>query len=142
MKAAGNIPKIFFIYLAVFLCGVVLIPSPGQAAGKRSGNHGLNIHTKVKGDRWREVVQGHITKVRKDGIVMDGQFFSFSGAGLRDEHEAPLSYTDIYPGLRADVVYDAGSIEKIIIFNLSRPLVIKDMRFIQQERSKALRKRR
>jgi hypothetical protein len=141
MRAAGNSARIFSVYLAAFLCCVVLVPSSSRAAARRSGKHGLNIHTKVKGDPSREVVQGQITRVREDGIVMDGQFFSFSGAGLQDEQGAELSYTDIYVGLRAGVVYQAGRIEKIIIFNLSRPVMTRDMRFIQQERSRTLQRK-
>jgi hypothetical protein len=141
MRAAGNSARIFSLYLAVFLCCVVLIPASSHAAGKRSGKHGLNIRTKVKGDPLREVVQGQITEVREKGIVMDGQFFSFSGARLQDEQGAELSYTDIYPGLRAGVVYEAGRIEKIIIFNLSRPLMTRDPGFIQQERSRTLKRK-
>jgi hypothetical protein len=138
MKTSGTTARISSCCLAVLLCCMVLTPSPGYAAAKRSGRHGLNIHTKIKGDQWSEVVQGQITAVRKDGIVMDGQSFSFSGASLQNEQGTVLSYTDIYPGLRAGVVYNAGRIEKIIIYNLKRPLKTTDQRFIQQERSRTL----
>jgi hypothetical protein len=141
MRAAGNSARISFVYLAAFLCCVLLVPASGHAAGKRSGEHGLNIRTKVKGDPLRDVVQGQITKVREDGIVMDGQFFSFNGAQLQDERGTELSYTDIYPGLRAGVVYEAGRIEKIIIFNLSIPLKTSDPGFIRQERSRTLQRK-
>jgi hypothetical protein len=141
MKAADNGARIFFLYMAAFLCCVVLVPATGHAAGKRSGKHGLNIYTKVKGDPSREVVRGQITGVREDGIVMDGQFFSFTGASLRDEQGTELAYTDIYVGLQAAVVYEAGRIEKIIVYNLSRPLKTTDPAFIQQERSRTLQRK-
>jgi hypothetical protein len=138
MRAAGTLARTFFFYLAALLCCIVVLPSSSHAAAKRSGKHHLNVHTKVKGDPSREVVQGQITSVRENGIVMDGQLFSFTGASLQDEQGAELSYTDIYPGLRAGVVYEAGRIEKIIIFNLSRPVMTRDMKFMQQERSRTL----
>ena len=105
----------------------------------KSGKHGLNLRTKVQGDTWREVVQGQITEVRPEGIVMDSEFFKSSR--LQDDHETGLLYTDIYVGLTASVVYNGSMIEKIIVHDLRRPMVIRDKKFIEQQRAKALRGR-
>ena len=156
--------KIITISLAVLFCCVMLMSSAqvfgakkrpanvkksqqpanvkksqSHANVRKSGKHGLNLRTKVQGDAWREVVQGQITEVRPDGIVMDSEFFKSSR--LQDDHETGLMYTDIYVGLTASVVYNGSMIEKIIVHDLKRPMVIRDKKFIEQERAKALRGR-
>lgn len=141
MKDTGIFSKIFSLSLTALFCCVVTMSLPSYAWAKKSGRHGLNVYTKVQGDPWREIVRGQITVVRSDGIVMDGEVFSFAGARLQGDHEAELLYTDIYPGLTASVVYYAGRIEKITVHNLSRPLVIRDKKFIEQERSRAFKGR-
>lgn len=105
---------------------------------RKSGSHRLNVHSAIKGDS-REVVRGQITKVTSSEIVMDGE--SFPLTGLQDRYGAGLSHTDIYPGLAADVVYYGGGVEKIIISDLKRPMVITDRKFIDQERSKTVKGR-
>lgn len=141
MKDIGIFSRILSLSLIALFCCVFAVSWPSHAWAKKSGRHGLNVHTKVEGDHWREIVRGQITAVRSDGIMMDGEFFPFTGARLQDDHEAELLYTDIYPGLTSSVVYNAGRIEKITVHDLSRPLVIKDKNFIQQERSRALKGR-
>ena len=148
MKRLVSIRRMLFFSLAALCCCAVLMsaaPVSGatrhNAIVNKSGKHSLNLHTKVQGDSRREIVKGQITEVRHDGIVMDGEFFPIQGARLQDDYEAELLYTDIYVGLVASVVYNGGWIEKIIVHDLKRPMVIRDRRFIEQERSRALRDR-
>lgn len=140
-----GIHRILTISLAaLFCCSVLISALPASGANKnaivgKSGKHNLNLHTRVQGDFRREVVTGQITEVRSDGIVMDGEFFR--SARLQNDYETELLYTDIYVGLTASVVYNGGYIEKIIVHNLKRPMVIRDQKFIERERAKALRGR-
>lgn len=140
-----DIRKILIFSLASLFCFAVLISAfPASGANKnatvsKSGKHNLNLHTKVRGDFRREIVKGQITEVRPDGIVMDSEFFKSNK--LQNDYETKLLYTDIYVGLTASVVYDGGWIEKIIVHNLKRPMVIKDKKYIERQRAKAVRGR-
>ena len=85
-----------------------------------SGEHNGNRHVVMLKNPGMEIVIGHITAMSSRGIIMDGVYYDLGGVELVDNYMRAATVAELYVGLKVNLKFFYGSLEKVTVYDLFR----------------------
>lgn len=111
--------------------------NPGQGHIKRTGIHGYNRRTSIRGDASIEVVEGSIAVNDGKSIGMDGETFVLGNAVVRDDNGRALSLNDLGVGYKVTLTLSNGVVRDMRVHDYQETGLITDPAVLREHERRA-----